>query len=106
MCVRVSMLAETTNSSMGKARSILETARLKIPQNPVLWLAAIRVEEACGSNKVAEVLLAKALQECPSSGALWAHAIASDARPLRKVEPHTLDRSISFPTRTRTHQAH
>jgi pre-mRNA-processing factor 6 len=33
---------------------------------------------------VAEQLLAKALQECPTAGVLWAHAIASDARPVRK----------------------
>jgi len=67
-----------------KARSIHETARLKNPKNAKLWLAAIRVEQRAKNDKVAGQLLATALQECPTSGILWAHAIATDPRPARK----------------------
>lgn len=81
---------ETTyNNATAKARSILETARLQVPKNPALWMAAIRVEEGPGgSPHVAEQLVAKALQECPTSGMIWAHAIATDARPLRKARSY------------------
>jgi len=76
------------SSSISKARSILETARLKNTGTDLLWLAAIRLEEKAGKDKVAQQLLAKALQECPSSGLLWAHAIAADPRPLRKARSY------------------
>jgi len=67
-----------------KARSILETARLKIPKTPALWLAAVRVEQSAKNDKVAQQLMAKALQECPTAGILWAHAIVTDSPPQRK----------------------
>mmetsp|Transcript_809 Transcript_809/g.1566 ORF Transcript_809/g.1566 Transcript_809/m.1566 type:complete len:972 (-) Transcript_809:183-3098(-) len=76
------------NASVGKARSILETARLKNPATPRLWLEAVRVEERGGKKDVGQSLMAKALQECPASGLLWAHAIATDARPLRKARSY------------------
>lgn len=78
----------SVGKSAAKPRSILETARLKVPQNPFLWLAAIRVEERGGYGQMAEKLMAKGLQECPSAGMLWAHAIAMDARPLRKARSY------------------
>jgi len=71
-----------------KARSILETARLKNPKNSRLWLAAMRVERQAKNFKVAQQLLAKALQECPDSGILWAYAIATDPRPVRKARSY------------------
>jgi len=67
-----------------KARAILESARLKIPHSPPLWLAAIRLELHAGQRKSAEWLLAKSLQDCPTGGALWAQAIAMDERPAKK----------------------
>ena len=67
-----------------KARSILELARLKNPKNPDLWLAAVRLERRHGNRKLAENLGAKALQECPQSGELWADEIESAPRPARK----------------------
>jgi pre-mRNA-processing factor 6 len=73
---------------VARPRSILEMARLKNPANATLWLAAVRIEEAAGSETTAQQLMAKALQECPSAGYLWAHAIASDARPLRKARSY------------------
>jgi len=67
-----------------KCRALLETARTKLPRQPLLWLAAIRVElEAC-MVKAAQWLLAKSLQECPTSGLLWSQAIAMDERPQKK----------------------
>lgn len=78
-------LEASINSNFTRARSILETARLKIPKNPQLWVAAIRIEQRADNIKVAQQLMAKALQECPTAGVLWAHAIASDPRPARKA---------------------
>ena len=77
-------LEVTINANWTRARAILETARLKVPKNPQLWVAAIRIEQRADNVKVAQQLMAKALQECPSAGILWAHAIASDPRPARK----------------------
>jgi len=71
-----------------KARSILETARLKNPKNPRLWLASMRVERQAKNFTVAQQLLAKALQESPDSGLLWAYAIATDPRPVRKARSY------------------
>ena len=79
---------EVSYGAVPKARSILETARLKNPKNDKLWLSAIRVEQRAQNEKVAEQLLAKALQECPNSGLLYAHAIASDKPPARKARSY------------------
>jgi pre-mRNA-processing factor 6 len=76
------------SKSFTKARSILETARLKIPQNSQLWLAAVKIEESAKNEDAAKQLMAKALQECPTAGALWAHAIATDPRPMRKARSY------------------
>jgi len=96
-------LEVSVSSSFSTARSILETARLKIPKNPRLWLAAIRVEQRAAEStasssatggsqataaRVASQLQSKALQECPTAGLLWAHAIASDPRPVRKARSY------------------
>ncbi len=67
-----------------KARSLLEKARLKNPKTPELWLAAIEVEMRANNHKIAQTLLAKALQECPASGLLWAQAIFMEPRPKQK----------------------
>lgn len=42
------------------------------------------MELASGDTKAADVQLAKALQECPTSGQLWAQAVALASRPQRK----------------------
>lgn len=86
------------SSNYSRARSILETARQKIPANPQLWLTAIRVEQKAamekkggaeaGEKKVADTMIAKALQECPKAGLLWAHAIASDGLKARKARSY------------------
>lgn len=76
-------------NSLSKARSILESARRKIPKCPELWLAGIRLEEQNeATKKNAKAMQARALKECPGSGLLWAHAIATEIRPQRKRRSH------------------
>jgi len=73
---------------VAKARALLEKARLQNPQNPDLWLEAIKVElrsTASGSGKIAQTMLAKALQDCPTSGKLWALAIQMEKKPQKKA---------------------
>jgi pre-mRNA-processing factor 6 len=67
-----------------KARSLLELARLKNPGNPELWLETVRLERRAGNNKLAETLMARALQECPSSGLLLAENITTAPRVEQK----------------------
>jgi pre-mRNA-processing factor 6 len=76
----------TTKAGVGvtKARSLLELGRLKNPKNPELWLEAIRLERRAGNNKMAETLMAKALQECSSSGLLLAENILTAPRVEQK----------------------
>eukprot|EP00002_Diphylleia_rotans_P016713 TRINITY_DN3249_c0_g1_i5.p1 TRINITY_DN3249_c0_g1~~TRINITY_DN3249_c0_g1_i5.p1 ORF type:complete len:600 (-),score=148.57 TRINITY_DN3249_c0_g1_i5:241-2040(-) len=73
------------NISMAKARAMLETARLRITDCPELWRASIRIEVEAGNSKAAEALLARALQEYPSSGLLRAESILMAPRPQRKM---------------------
>eukprot|EP00614_Pseudopedinella_elastica_P016698 CAMPEP_0172649228 /NCGR_PEP_ID=MMETSP1068-20121228/241681_1 /TAXON_ID=35684 /ORGANISM="Pseudopedinella elastica, Strain CCMP716" /LENGTH=985 /DNA_ID=CAMNT_0013463579 /DNA_START=45 /DNA_END=3002 /DNA_ORIENTATION=- len=71
-----------------KGRSLLELARLKNPKSPELWLWAIRLESGkAGRNpKMAAALMAKALQECPDAGLLWAEEIKTAPRPQRRAK--------------------
>lgn len=70
-----------------KARSVLEKARLKNPKNAELWLEAIRNElKNGGARDMVNTLMTKALQECPTSGLLWAEAIFMEPRPQRKTK--------------------
>ena len=73
-----------TRGSAVKGRSMLELARLKNPKSDVLWRAAVRLEVASGNDKVAATLMAKALQECPDSGLLWAEEVRTAPRPARR----------------------
>uniref|UniRef100_T1JXH8 Pre-mRNA-processing factor 6 n=1 Tax=Tetranychus urticae TaxID=32264 RepID=T1JXH8_TETUR len=77
---------EESCGTLVKARSVMEKARLKNPKNDQLWLEAIRIEvRGSPSGKdVAMVMMAKALQECPNSGILWAEAIFMENRPQRR----------------------
>lgn len=59
---RSSAYLEEKAGAIGKARAILEQARLKNPKQDQLWLAAIRTELRSGNNKAADALMAKALQ--------------------------------------------
>ena len=60
-------------------------ARLKNAKNEDLWLAAIRLEQRAKNGKAADAAMAKALQECPASGRLWAEAVAMAPRPARRA---------------------
>lgn len=71
---------------MIKARSVLERARLKNPKNDQLWLEAIRVELRANLKDIAMAMMAKALQECPNSGILWAESIFLEPVPQRKIK--------------------
>ena len=96
---------EERHVSVAKARGVLELARLKSPKTPELWLEAVRLERrhdgsgggtalslSAGSvagegegSKLATSLMAKALQDCPAAGILWAEDIAMAPRPRQKV---------------------
>lgn len=75
---------------------MLEKARLKNPKNDYLWMEAIRVELRAGMKEIANSMMAKALQECPTSGILWAESIFMEPRPQRKTK------SVSVTLRLRT----
>ena len=81
---------ELSQGSVTKARSVVEKARLRNPQNAELWLRSVRMEAKYGiGGKAAELamaLMSRALQECPSSGILWAEAIFMEPRPRRKTK--------------------
>lgn len=78
--------AGRANSGVGatKARSLLELARLKNPKSPELWVEAIRLERRAGNDKMAGTLMARALQECPTSGLLLAENISTSPRVEQK----------------------
>jgi len=81
-----------------KARSLLELARLKNPKNPELWLEAVRLERRAGNAKLAETLMAKGLQECPSSGLLLAENIRTAPRVEQKSKSaHAIKRCPDDP---------
>ncbi|KAF9490995.1 hypothetical protein BDN71DRAFT_1453513 [Pleurotus eryngii] len=88
--ILASRLEEKDGKSI-KARSLLEKARLVNPANDELWAEAVHVEERAATTSSttqaqaqAKAMLARGLQECPTSGVLWSMSIWSEARPSRK----------------------
>ena len=97
---------EQKAGNVTKARSVLENARQKNPKNPKLWyntnvplvkapllsispydrMAAIEIELASDQKSVARSMMAKAIQDCPKAGLLWAEAIFLEPRPQRKTK--------------------
>lgn len=67
-----------------KARPTGEMARLKVPGNDLIWLECIRLEKRANNGKLAETLMAQALRECPTSGALWAEVLLTCAKTQRR----------------------
>ena len=65
---------------------MLEVARLRNPKHEGLWLEAVRLERRAGNAKGADSLMAKALQDCPRSGVLWAEEILIAQRAEQKSE--------------------
>jgi pre-mRNA-processing factor 6 len=84
--VLVVLMARLCEKMQGvsKARSVLELCRLKMPKNEKLWLESIRLERGSGNPKNADNLMARALQECPSSGLLWAEEVLTCSKPQQK----------------------
>ncbi|KAJ2928272.1 hypothetical protein H1R20_g8821, partial [Candolleomyces eurysporus] len=83
--ILASRLEEHDGKSI-KARALLEKARLAVPKDERLWAESARVEErssGAGSAQ-AKSMLARALQECPTSGLLWSMSIWAEPRPTRK----------------------
>ncbi|KAL7435649.1 hypothetical protein ACHAXM_004863 [Skeletonema potamos] len=76
--------AGSASAGVTKARSLLELARLKNQKNPELWVEAIRLERRAGNDKLAISLMARALQEIPSSGLLLAENITTSPRVEQK----------------------
>ena len=71
----------------GKARGVLEVARLKVRGREGCdraWLESVRLERRAGDSAAADSLLAMALQECKASGLLWSESIATSKRVERK----------------------
>ena len=78
-------------NDLNRARSILERARIRIPNDENLWWKGFCVEELShGSTSAAvKVFLSRALQACPTSGLLWTCAIS--AEPPITRHPKCLD---------------
>ncbi|GAX76424.1 hypothetical protein CEUSTIGMA_g3869.t1 [Chlamydomonas eustigma] len=77
---------EEESGNVPKARALLEQGRLKNPKNDELWLAAVRTERRAGNDKAAESSLARALQDCPTSGLLLSEMIRMAPRPSQKAK--------------------
>ena len=116
-CVPLWTAAATLEQRCGvpaKSRAILEQARTRVPKNEWLWLAAVRQELAADPSgvdpdaiKAADALLAKGLQECPGSGALWAQAVKAAPRPQRKAKSvDALKRCEQSPSHTQIPNYH
>ncbi|MES1920190.1 Pre-mRNA-processing factor 6, partial [Bonamia ostreae] len=78
---------EEQHSTASKARSILETAKLKIPKSPDLWLASVRFEfrqNSTNKNGGTDRSLSMALQQCPDSGKLWAFSVDFETKAKRR----------------------
>jgi pre-mRNA-processing factor 6 len=71
-----------------RSRALLEKARMHNAKSDLLWDEAACVEERSEGSGTAQakMLLARALQECPSSGLLHAHAIWLEPKPSRKTK--------------------
>ncbi|KAF2478192.1 uncharacterized protein BDR25DRAFT_250834 [Lindgomyces ingoldianus] len=68
-----------------KARSSLDRGRQQNPKTPELLLEAVRLERRANNISAAQKLMAVALQECPTSGLLWAEKIMHlESRTQRK----------------------
>lgn len=80
------MHLEELTRGMNKARSMMELARLKLPANEEILLENIRLERRAGNDRLAESLMAKALQECPTSGMLWAEDVLTCSKHQQKAK--------------------
>jgi pre-mRNA-processing factor 6 len=98
--ILASRLEEADGKSI-RSRALLEKARQLNTANEALWAESISVEERSGGAAQAKAMISRgkadsavrititdafppALQECPSSGVLWAMSIWAEPRPARK----------------------
>ena len=80
---------EESQSQTTKARSVLERGALAT-KSPLIALEAIRVERRAGNLVQAKALMARALQQFPTSGPLWSENVwYLEDRTKRK--PRSLD---------------
>jgi pre-mRNA-processing factor 6 len=71
--------------SVVQARSTLDRAKQQNPKTPSLLCEAVRLERRQNNIPAAQKIMAGALQECPTSGLLWAEKIMHlEARTQRK----------------------
>lgn len=73
-----------------KARSVLDRARLAVPKSAELWTESVRVERRANNISQAKVLMAKALQEVPTSGLLYSESIWH-LEPRTQRKPRALE---------------
>ncbi|EKG21160.1 RNA-processing protein HAT helix [Macrophomina phaseolina MS6] len=73
-----------------KARSVLDRARLAVKKSPELWTESVRLERRAGNLSTAQKLMAQALQECPTSGLLYAEKIWH-LEPRTQRKPRSLE---------------
>ena len=74
---------EEKTGGVVRSRSVLELARLQLPKEEHLWIAAVRLEVRHKTDLI-DRIMAKALTECPSSGILWSEKIATAKRTVRR----------------------
>jgi pre-mRNA-processing factor 6 len=90
--ILLASLEEETKGTV-KARSVMEMARLKFPKNPELWLHSVRFERKIpGNERLADSLMARALQECPDSGILWAEELLACSKQQQKSKSIEADK--------------
>lgn len=80
------VILEEKYRGVNKARTIMELARLRIGHNDELLLENVRIERRHGNDKIAEALMAKALQENPTSGILWAEDVLTCQKHQQKAK--------------------
>ncbi|GAB7360770.1 hypothetical protein MBLNU230_g0758t1 [Neophaeotheca triangularis] len=85
----LSRLEEKTGLAV-KARSVLDRARLANKKNPELWAESVRLELRAKQEAAAKQKMAQALQECPTSGLLWAERIWN-LEPRTQRKPRAIE---------------
>ncbi|EGG14571.1 TPR repeat-containing protein [Cavenderia fasciculata] len=75
---------EVRTNNINRARATLEKASLRMPKREEILLEFVRFETRLGNKKAAATMLAIGLQDCPTSGMLWAESIAMEPRHAQK----------------------
>nr|WJH19485.1 U5 snRNP-associated 102 kDa protein (U5-102 kDa protein) [Euglena gracilis] len=79
-------IEEQLMKDVPKARALLDKAKLRNPKSAALWVALVRLEHRNGNEALVQMNLAKALQECPTSGLVWAEAIELEPPASKKAK--------------------